>query len=280
MNLDEPVDLLRELEEHSPLEFRVRRTADDSLVLDVDDDRPGSPRRLAARLLRLTPAFTRGCSSAGRASRWQREGQGFEPPQLHQVQSADDGPLFETHMALARPRGRFRVGFADACGGVGRIHLYRQMGQRRLGDGQFRAPYGMVADSFGNVYVTDLGNGMGNNDRVEKFDSNGAFLKQWGTLASGDTTNSTTRGASPPTPQATSSSPTPATTTSRIRALNGVFALKFGGAAGDGPISSCPFGVRSPRSGRQCLRRRPRVAALATVDRVQRVQTVTGRLCL
>jgi hypothetical protein len=38
MNLDEPVDLLRELEEQSPLEFRVRRAADDNLVLDVDDD--------------------------------------------------------------------------------------------------------------------------------------------------------------------------------------------------------------------------------------------------
>ena len=38
MQLDEPVDLLRELEEHSPLEFKVRRAADDNLVLDVDDD--------------------------------------------------------------------------------------------------------------------------------------------------------------------------------------------------------------------------------------------------
>jgi hypothetical protein len=38
MNLDEPVDLLRELEEHSPLEFKVRRAADDNLVLDVDED--------------------------------------------------------------------------------------------------------------------------------------------------------------------------------------------------------------------------------------------------
>jgi hypothetical protein len=38
MNLDEPVDLLRELEEQSPLEFQVRRAADDNLVLDVDDD--------------------------------------------------------------------------------------------------------------------------------------------------------------------------------------------------------------------------------------------------
>jgi hypothetical protein len=38
MNLEEPIDLLRELEEHSPLEFKVRRAADDNLVLDVDDD--------------------------------------------------------------------------------------------------------------------------------------------------------------------------------------------------------------------------------------------------
>ena len=38
MNLDEPVDLLRELEEQSPLEFHVRRAADDNLVLDVEDD--------------------------------------------------------------------------------------------------------------------------------------------------------------------------------------------------------------------------------------------------
>jgi hypothetical protein len=38
MQLDEPIDLLRELEEHSPLEFRVRRAGEDNLVLDVDDD--------------------------------------------------------------------------------------------------------------------------------------------------------------------------------------------------------------------------------------------------
>jgi len=38
LDLDEPIDLLRELEERSPMEFRVRRAADDNLVLDVDDD--------------------------------------------------------------------------------------------------------------------------------------------------------------------------------------------------------------------------------------------------
>jgi hypothetical protein len=38
MHLDEPVELLRELEQRSPLDFKVRRTAEDNLILDVDDD--------------------------------------------------------------------------------------------------------------------------------------------------------------------------------------------------------------------------------------------------
>jgi len=46
MRLDEPIELLRELEERSPLEFRVRRTADDNLILDVDDE-PGSEQHAA-----------------------------------------------------------------------------------------------------------------------------------------------------------------------------------------------------------------------------------------
>jgi hypothetical protein len=46
MRLDEPVELLRELEERSPLEFHVRRTADDNLILDVDEDQ-GPDQRAA-----------------------------------------------------------------------------------------------------------------------------------------------------------------------------------------------------------------------------------------
>jgi hypothetical protein len=42
MNLDSPVELLRELEERAPFEFRVRDMRSDQLVLDVDDD--GEPR--------------------------------------------------------------------------------------------------------------------------------------------------------------------------------------------------------------------------------------------
>jgi hypothetical protein len=38
MRLDEPVELLRELEERAPMEFRVRRTGGDRVVLDLDDD--------------------------------------------------------------------------------------------------------------------------------------------------------------------------------------------------------------------------------------------------
>lgn len=45
MNLNQPVDLLRELEELSTLDFKVRHTAPDNLILDVDED--GSEQRAA-----------------------------------------------------------------------------------------------------------------------------------------------------------------------------------------------------------------------------------------
>jgi hypothetical protein len=43
MQLDQPVELLRELEELSALDFKVRHTAPDNLILDVDED-PGEQR--------------------------------------------------------------------------------------------------------------------------------------------------------------------------------------------------------------------------------------------
>ena len=46
MNLEHPIELLRELEESAPMDFRVRRTADDGLILDVDED-PGPDQRAA-----------------------------------------------------------------------------------------------------------------------------------------------------------------------------------------------------------------------------------------
>ena len=48
MHLDEPVALLRELEERSPLEFRVRRTGGDHVVLDVDEEQQQGPEQQAA----------------------------------------------------------------------------------------------------------------------------------------------------------------------------------------------------------------------------------------
>jgi chromosome segregation ATPase len=46
MNLDQPVDLLRELEELSELDFKVRHTAPDNLILDVDEEQ--GPEQRAA----------------------------------------------------------------------------------------------------------------------------------------------------------------------------------------------------------------------------------------
>lgn len=46
MNLDQPVDLLRELEELSNLDFKVRHNAPDNLILDVDEDQ--GPEQRAA----------------------------------------------------------------------------------------------------------------------------------------------------------------------------------------------------------------------------------------
>ena len=44
MHLDEPVELLRELEESAPFDFNIRRTADDNLILDVDEDQDPEQR--------------------------------------------------------------------------------------------------------------------------------------------------------------------------------------------------------------------------------------------
>lgn len=46
MQLDEPVELLRELEENAPFDFNIRRTAGDNLILDVDEDQ--NPEQRAA----------------------------------------------------------------------------------------------------------------------------------------------------------------------------------------------------------------------------------------
>ncbi len=44
MNLSDPVELLRELEERAPFDFVVRDTRHDGLILDVDEDQPEQDR--------------------------------------------------------------------------------------------------------------------------------------------------------------------------------------------------------------------------------------------
>lgn len=51
-----------------------------------------------------------------------------------------------------------------------------------LGDGQFINPSGLTVDSEDNVYVGDFGE----NNRIQKFDSEGNLLAEWGTPGTGD----------------------------------------------------------------------------------------------
>jgi DNA-binding beta-propeller fold protein YncE len=48
-------------------------------------------------------------------------------------------------------------------------------GSEGSGSGQFKNPEGMTSDSAGNVYVADY-----SNNRIEKFNSKGEFLKEFG----------------------------------------------------------------------------------------------------
>jgi streptogramin lyase len=57
----------------------------------------------------------------------------------------------------------------------------RQWGNSGTGNGQLNGPAGVAVDSSGNVYVADY-----HNSRIQKFDSNGAYLTQWGSYGTGN----------------------------------------------------------------------------------------------
>ncbi len=55
-----------------------------------------------------------------------------------------------------------------------------QFGSLGSGNGQFRYPVGIAFDSTGNIYIADSGN-----NRVQKFDSNGVYVSQFGSAGPG-----------------------------------------------------------------------------------------------
>jgi DNA-binding beta-propeller fold protein YncE len=52
-------------------------------------------------------------------------------------------------------------------------------GSYGIGPGQFNGPFGIAVDAVGNVYVSDT-----QNNRVQAFTNDGAFLRQWGSYGS------------------------------------------------------------------------------------------------
>src|SRR3972149_6699925 len=60
------------------------------------------------------------------------------------------------------------------------IFLFK-FGTDGSGDGEFADPQGVAVDSTGNIYVADT-----DNDRIQKFNSNGNFILTFGTLGFGN----------------------------------------------------------------------------------------------
>ncbi len=145
-------------------------------------------------------------------------------------------------------------------------------GSTGSGDGQFHAPFGIATDSAGNVYVTDNGNGLGQNDRVEKFSSSGTFITKWGGLGSGDTQFENPWGI------ATDSADDVYVADLSNKWIkkfdsDGVFIKKFGGpGSGDGQLSY-PAGVAVDASGKVYVTDHD---ASTPIDRVQKFKESIG----
>jgi sugar lactone lactonase YvrE len=88
--------------------------------------------------------------------------------------------------------GRGGQGGAPAAGGRGGAPVEAAGGGRGGGRGPagagtpgstFNRPTDVAWDKAGNIYIAD---GIGNTNRVEKFDKDGKYIKQWGSTGSGN----------------------------------------------------------------------------------------------
>ena len=121
--------------------------------------------------------------------KWGSEGRGIGPFRKR----SGDGQFNWPKAIAVDPAGNVYVGDTyndrvqvfDASGEL--LHKWGNEGRgigpfrKRSGDGQFNWPKAIAVDPAGNVYVGDT-----YNDRVQVFDSNGRFLRKWGTVGSGD----------------------------------------------------------------------------------------------
>jgi len=72
------------------------------------------------------------------------------------------------------------LGSVPAAGAQG-YGVVAKWGSSGSGNGQFAGPAGVATDATGNVYVADY-----DNDRIQKFTSDGAFITKWGSEGSGN----------------------------------------------------------------------------------------------
>ncbi|MFC1617272.1 carboxypeptidase regulatory-like domain-containing protein [Candidatus Margulisiibacteriota bacterium] len=77
--------------------------------------------------------------------------------------------------------GNHRIQVIYAEGGVLKIGANNGNGTSGTGDGEFSLVKDVALDPEGNIYVTDEGN-----NRVQKFDSEGSFIRKWGSQGTGD----------------------------------------------------------------------------------------------
>jgi len=82
---------------------------------------------------------------------------------------AGTGPLEPLHVALHDPTAR------DYNGEAGVVAPARTIGGPGAGPGEFAEPRGLASDARGNLYVADT-----KNSRVQVFDGNGQFVRQFG----------------------------------------------------------------------------------------------------